>query len=172
VASWLAFCSSLMLFAPDEFVLSLAVILGVVSIFDVMHLLHRLFTRWIQEFSCQYCLLRFYNRFVYYTSMGALWGLLLAGFSITTSLSELSKQDPGFLAAVSDGPVPRSDVVGFITGWILSAVTVGVVLFLFCHFQLFLRIGMLRWRDSGYDKRLSRVDPTEVLATTNPRFAL
>jgi hypothetical protein len=96
LVSWLCFAASLMLYNSDPAQTAIAVVQGVLAVFDIMLLLHRFMWRWASGFVTRFWCMRVYNRVVFYSVLAAITVLLLAGFSLTEVLQSKAvfNQDP------------------------------------------------------------------------------
>ena len=164
--SWLCFFSGLMIKVDTQNVADevFSIMLGVVGVFDLVHIIHRFFLHYLHQYSTRFCCLRICNRALYYSLILTLATLLICGFALATNF-EVS----GVALAGSDS-LPATDTASFIVGWIL---TVAIMLFgviIWIHFRFFYALGCLTWRDNSESDvdRKSRV----ILGTHNPLYSI
>ena len=157
--AWLMFFASLMLIKADEPITSLVAIQGVVSVIGIMMVLSDFFENYFRKYRSKTTLLRYACVFAYIGTLLLIFAVLLAGYGFTSLIYANRVTWPEI--DVNTTAVPQEDLVGFVTGWFLTAFVIAAFSLLACLNFTCVLLG----QSEVHISHVGQDDPVKLLGT-------
>jgi len=158
--AWLMFFASLMLIKPNEPITAIVAVQMVVSVVSLVIVLNDFFDNYFRKYKSKMKFLKYLCMFAYGFTLLLVLCVLLAGYGFTMLI-----YNKGYnWVTVNTTAVPPEDLVGFVTGWILTAFVIIAFLTLAILNCLMAQLGCMRVEI----QHLGEDDPIKLLGKKRP----